>query len=350
MMRKRFTRSLAAGGVGLSLILSMLAIPAVVLAATPNWTGAKAALPATVTPGEWAGYRATISNGGPSNISQLSLKVTFSQPFDAATSWDGSESPVYVNLVNNGVPLPAACGETPLSGPLSCTVGALNAGTAASITIAYDTDVPTTLPSTAGVKVEWTSVGLGSGDGDNSRGDVLTQTIETVLSADATNFDGGFSPEDDTTYATGQALGTLNLFGTRFTAENAFTPVALLDDVNGPACPAGKTCYGIGNANAIELTINEGTPFGALKPVTTTVYKDAVPKGASPNKVTVVHYFDEPKLDTNGNPTILFESISAACPKNGAPTSACRTVSWDGKTGIWTITVWIGENGFVKYH
>jgi hypothetical protein len=244
MMPKRVTRSLAAGGLGLSLILSMLAIPSMVLAATPNWTGSEAALPPTVTPGEWAGYRATITNGGPSNISQLTLKVTFSQPFDTTKAWADSDWPVYVNLVNNGVSLPTACGETPLGGPLSCTVGTLNAFTSASITVAYDTFVPSTLPSSAGVKVEWTSVGLGSeGGGDNSRGDVLSQTISTVLSANATNFDGGFSSADDTIYETGQALGTGNLFGTKFTADNAFTPVALLDDTFKADCPVTK-CYG----------------------------------------------------------------------------------------------------------
>ena len=75
-------------------------------------------LPLTVAAGSAMGYQVTISNAGPSNISQLFL-VTKTQ-----------QSPAYITT-SQGSCAPAG------SGPLGCTFGALNAKKSVTVTVAY---------------------------------------------------------------------------------------------------------------------------------------------------------------------------------------------------------------------
>ena len=353
MIRKRLTRALASSGLALALVMTLLAIPMTTIAATPNWSGTLSTLPPTITAGDVAGYRATITNGGPSNISQLTVTVTFSQPYVATTAAGTGPAPVYVTVLKDGVTLTNPCGTDPTdpplpaSGPLACDVGALNANSTAKIIVAYQTDAST---NSAGVTVRWTSIGLGSGTGDNSRGDVLTQTFDTAnpptaMGTSSTNFDGGFTTALQTEFATSAVLNATNLFGTTFKAGQ-YIPVTIEDDADSDLCPTGKVCYGTDTQNAIVLHINEGQAFTAPFKVVIQIFKDAVAKGSSASKLTVVHYFDTPKQPGN----IAYESISNDCPKTGTPTSVCRTVTWDGKTGIYTVTVWLFENGVVKFH
>lgn len=344
MTPKRSPRSLTTVWLALALTLAALGGPAMTLAATPNWTGDLEALPPVVSPGAVAGYRATITNPGPSNVSQLSVTAAFSQPYNPAALPGSGDNPVHVKLFKNGVELVGACGAAPLSRTVSCNVGALNAGSNAVLVTAYQTN-GTEAP--AGVTVKWTTTGLGSGGGDNSHGDVLNQAFggdnpPTAFNPTA-NFDGGFTTTAGEPFATGGTLGAGNLFVTSFTAGNAFVPVSVQDDTSFPQCPTGKTCYGTASSNAVFLNINEGEPFAGLTPIKVQVYKTAVPSGSSANKVVVVHYYDE------GDPRPP-QLISNDCPKGGTPTTFCRTVEWNGKTGVYTITVWLAENGVIKFH
>ncbi|HEX9635168.1 MAG TPA: hypothetical protein VGB34_06780 [Candidatus Limnocylindria bacterium] len=350
MTPKRSPRSLTTVWLALVVALAALAGPAMTLAATPNWTGSLEALPPVVSSGAVAGYRATITNPGPSNVSQLSVTAAFSQPYVAASLPDTGPDPVHVKLVKDGVTLADACGEDPLDGPVSCTVGALNAGSTAVLVVAYQTSGT----AAAGVTVRWTTTGLGSGGGDNSHGDVLNQFFTeanppTSFNPSA-NFDGGFTEEPDESFATSGPFSASNLFTTSFTTEDAFVPVMVQDDTTAAfaTCPEGETCYGQPTQDAILLSINEGEPFDALTPFTIKVLKDAVPKGSNVSRVVVVHYFDPGSFDPDTEPA--YELISNDCPKNATPTGTCRTVSWDGKTGIWTIVVYLEENGVIKFH
>jgi hypothetical protein len=157
------------------------------------------------------------------------------------------------------------------------------------------------------------------------------------------NFDGGFTILADELFATSGTPGTGNLFVTSFHAGDAFVPVSVTDDANFAQCPTGKTCYGTLTSNAVLLSIDEGDPFAALTAISVQVYKSALPKGANASKVVVVHYYDA------GDPRPP-QLIANDCPTGVTPTTSCRTVAWNGKTGIYTITVWLAENGAVKFH
>jgi len=347
MIRQRLSTLATTLSLLMSLATISVALPASTLAATPNWTGSLVTLPPVVAPGAVAGYRATITNPGPSNVSQLSVTAVFSQPYNAATLPGTAPNPVYVKLLMNGVELAGACGTAPLTRPVSCTVGALNAGSTAVLVVAYQT---TGTPA-AGVTVRWTSTGLGSGGGDSSHGDVLNQFFDTDSTTPelpptafntTTNFDGAFTTVAGEPFTTSGALGTGNLFVTSFQAGDAFVPVSVRDDANFASCPTGKTCYGTDASNAVFLNINEGKPFAGLTPISIQVYKSAVPKGSSATKVVVVHYYDDPSRTP--------QLIANDCPTGVTPTTSCRTVTWNGKTGVYTITVWLAENGVIKFH
>ena len=350
MIRQRVSTLLTTASLLLSLTAVSVALPVSTLAATPNWTGSLETLPPVVAPGAIAGYRATITNPGPSNVSQLSVTAVFSQPYNATTLPATGPNPVYVKLLLNGVELAGACGTAPLTRPVSCTVGALNTGSTAVLVVAYQT----TGTLAAGVTVRWTSSGLGSGGGDNSHGDVLNQFFDTNSETpelpptgfnSTANFDGAFTTEAGESFATSGVLSSTNQFTTRFTSSDAFVPVSVQDDTTTSAglapCPATKTCYGLPGHDAIILNINEGAPLAGLTPFTIMVYKSAVPKNANVNNVTVVHYFTAPH-----DPEL--ELISNDCP--AIPTGTCRSVSWNGKTGVWTIVVYLEDNGVIKFH
>ena len=346
MVPRRSPRSITTVLLALILALAAMAGPAITIAATPNWNQSSSivGLPPTISVDAAAGYRAKIVNSGPSSIPSLYVSAAFSQPFVATSAAGSGDPPIYVKLTKNGIPLVDACGPEPPVGAVSCTVGELTAGSTAVLVVAYDTDAD--IGTSAGVTVRWTTVGLGSGGKDKSRGDALTQTFQTTF-GDA-DFDGEFTTEATTELETNQALNSTNLFGTKFTASGESIPVAIEDDASASfaACPAGKECYGKAGQDAILFSINEGAEFAALTPLTITVYKSAVPKNANVSRVTVVHYFTIPPPA----PALPYESISNDCPKSGTPTGTCRTVSWNGSLGIWTIVVYLEENGVVKFH
>ena len=334
MMPTRLTRTLAAPGLGFSLILSLLLIPSAALGATPNWNEESSitALPPEVLQGKVAGYRAVIKNSGPSNVVQLTVSATFTQ----GESGTGSTAE-WVQLSKDGQQL--ACTAAQLAAASGCAVGPLSNQSSATLLVGFKTSATST--DDAGVLVQWTSVGV-AGENDNSRGDVLAQASSTTISDDVQDFDGGISNLPNTPYMTNPLVGPSNLFATSYLAGAAFTPVILDDDEFLNACPV-EPCWGNASENAIFLNINEGAAASTPFPVTFQVYKDAVPKGTNTKNLVVLHFFDDP--DRVPNP----EEIGNACP-SGTPTTTCRTISWDGKTGTYTIVVWLFENGFVKFH
>jgi hypothetical protein len=331
MIRKRLSRALSTLSIAFALLATTLATPAATLAAAPNWQDAGAvAVPESIKAGKDAGFMATISNGGPSNISQLYADATFSQgttaTFAAAYVKGSSASDPYVLVPN-------AC---TLGISVQCSFGALRANQSARIIVAFPTSTDATAPAT--VSVSWETTGLGStqcvDNGDNSHGDCLTQTASATANT-SPNFDGGFVTTNAESFATNSHFDASNWFATSFKAFKTGIPITLQDDAAGFPCPAGEMCYGTEGSNAVLLNINGGADFGSFKPVVVQIYKDAVPNGSNPKNVTVYHEGDAP--------------ITADCPKKGNPTSACRTVSWSGKDKVWTIIVWINHNGGMKF-
>ncbi len=136
-------------------------------AAPPKWEMTVERLPSVVHNLSDAGFRITITNPGPSNISQLYL-------VDSPTA-----TPVYVTTSQGD------CG----AGDLRCSFGALNAdGPPIVVTVAYAT------PAT-GSSFEYTAqlnaTGVAFDKGKNSHGDSLARTVTTTLTSDK-NFGGGF--------------------------------------------------------------------------------------------------------------------------------------------------------------
>ncbi|MFL5727209.1 MAG: hypothetical protein ACJ77F_12810 [Chloroflexota bacterium] len=138
-------------------------------------------LPATVSPGAPAGYRVTITNNGSSNIASLFLvdKVNGSL----------TVTPVYLTSSR-----PGTCNELgTLSGPLSCSFGALNAGDHVTVVVAYTT--PTSGSSSSAEFQGSTSGATFSDTKGRSHGDTLQSDpiVTTTALNSGKNFAGGFS-------------------------------------------------------------------------------------------------------------------------------------------------------------
>ena len=344
MIPKRLTRTLAAGGLGLSLILGMLAIPTVVLAATPNWvSGPTDNLPEVVKEGSAAGFATTITNNGPSNISQLSVTAFSDQPFDEVAEGtlvnpvdvDGSAVPVYAAVYRNGTELAGAC-PTPLATPLICTVAeGLASGGVATLVVAF----PTEGTDDIGLHGWWQSNGTGSSfctAGDNSQGDCLPfHSAATTVSDDA-NRGGGFSVTDGGRAAS-DAFSATNLTSTELNAPTGVKNVILTvaDDgavENDPAC---TDCV---NLPTSELHLGDGSPLpsGSFMKVVIEFHKTAL-KGINFGKLTVRHYHNDGS----------FHDIATKRSCDG--TSECAMFQ-NISGGHGRVTIYLDQNGFVKYH
>jgi hypothetical protein len=328
----------------------MLAIPSMVLAATPNWTGTLDALPPILDPlddagnATVAGYRATIENRGPSTISQLFVSAAFSQPYEAATAKGDGDAPVYVEIVKNGVPLDVeiACGEDVYDAPLDCDVGALGAKGDVSLTVAYLTDGS---DDDAGVTVRWESVGLGSPSGDNSRGDVLFQIFDddadtddidppTQMSADGVDYSGRFLTALGAVVDNAPINGASNQAQTKVYAPAGFIAVSVEDgdDVD-QACPTGYTgCV----LQASEIHVGDGSnQYGLFK--VEVIFDKTILSGVNFKKLTVLHVLDDESV----------QEITQSRSCNGTVICATSTSLSGGHAKF---TMYFDQNGFVKYH
>ena len=148
-------------------------------ASPPRWSMTVKNLPPKVAAGNAMGYQITISNAGPSNISQLFL-VT-----------ETPDSPAYIPTPSQGSCAPAG------SGPLACTFGALNAKKSVTVIVAYAGPVSNTYDPGDPV-FQGNSNGLTFSDGGSSHGDTLSDPNEkpTTISTGNGNFAGGFSLSD----------------------------------------------------------------------------------------------------------------------------------------------------------
>jgi hypothetical protein len=356
MIPTRQVRIMLAGLMTLGLLVGALTAPAVTLAKTPNWASpTPTPLPPAVRAGTPAGFELSITNNGRSNISSLYLFTI-----------NGAPDIAYVSDA-------AHCNP---SGQLSCSFGALRKGESVSVTVAFPT--PTDYEGPFSVDFEWNTTGLGSGSSDNSHGDELRVTGTTqVISATNANFNGGFVLPGFQTISTGP-IGAGNLQTSTLFAPTTGIGASVSDGTEG-TCPAPFTCFG----EATYLTVGNGsTQYGLFK-VVVTIDASLVPAGTDPSQVGVVHVFD--------NPPGGFENITNDCPTSGTPTSQCRTVEVvstgaavatfsshhddecdSDHDGYWwwpwwwrdhdddddcppesqtlQVTVWLAQNGFIKYH
>jgi len=244
----------------------VLASAGAATANTPRWSMTVTNLPTEVGTGSPMAYRVTISNAGPSNISQLFL-VT-----------ETKASPAYVATSQGTCAAPG-------SGPLACTLGALNAKKSVTVVVAYtapftDTDDP------GDPVFQGNSNGLTFSDGGTSHGDTLTDPNEkgTVISTDP-NFTGEYALSD-LAISTNDALSDSNRQSTSVQPP-ATNIVVTAEDGPSVSFSCKKICSkAFGEWSAINVA--DGQKFDTFFPVTLLMRASDAPNNLSQIKLAHV--------------------------------------------------------------
>ena len=240
-------------------------------ASPPRWSMTVKNLPPKVAAGNAMGYQITISNAGPSNISQLFL-VTQTQ-----------DSPAYISTPSQGSCAPAG------SGPLACTFGALNAKKSVTVVVAYAGPVSNTYDPGDPV-FQGNANGLTFSDGGSSHGDTLSDPNEkpTTISTGNGNFAGGFSLSD-VDVSTDKDLSDSNKQATSVTPPASNLVVTAED---GPSVTA--TCKNIctkafGEWSAVN--VGNGQKFASFFQITLLLRASDAPSNLS--KIKLAHVLDD---------------------------------------------------------
>jgi hypothetical protein len=291
----------------------VVAVTGAASASTPNWSMTVTDLPPVVANGSSAGYRVTIRNAGPSNISKLYL-VTKTQ-----------DSPSYV-----GQPTQGSCSASG-AGPLRCSFGVLRAGASVTLVVAYVT------PST-GTSYDPVFQGNTSGatytDPGHSHGDTLQDPSETptTLTSDS-NFAGGFvlsqRPVENNATVNASNIQSTSVLPP---VSNVVVTVQDGDPSYAPSCTqcGSMTLFG----DWSKITVDQGEQFGTLFRVSILVYGGVVPSQTPLDQINLAHVLDD------GTSTILSQRCGAT------PTLNCVTVTQVGKNV--RIFAWLDQNGGVR--
>lgn len=292
----------------------LVALGGAASASPPRWSMSVTDLPPMVHNGNNAGYRVTISNAGPSNVSTLFL-VTKTQ-----------SSPSYVSQPTQG-----SC-SAPGAGPLVCNFGALVAGASVTVVVAYVT------PSSG---TSFDPVFQGNSNGatfsdpkGTSHGDTLQDPSETPtkLTTDK-NFAGGFAI-DQSPVGNDAAVGKNNVQSTSLVPPAADI-VATVQDGDPTFTPTCSQCTGLSLfGDWSRITVDHGEQFGSLFPVSILVYGKEIPKNTTLDQINLAHVLDD------GTSTILSQRCDVT------PTLDCITVTPVG--GNVRITAWVDQNGGVR--
>jgi Domain of unknown function DUF11 len=314
VIRARVRRLVATVSIGSLLVIQAFAGSAA--AAPPKWVMSVDKLPAAVTPGGDAGYRVTITNNGPSNISQLYL-VT-----------DSTATPVYLTSSRSGT-----CNELgALTGPLSCAFGALNAGVSVVVTVAYST--VGTSGNAFEIKFQANTTGNTFSDSKGrSHGDQLTTAVSTALNANK-NFAGTFSPSDGGTIANDAQLTGNNKQATGVIGIPAGFEATVED---GPGTTGTCTSDGPIPCNALfgewsVVTVGEGATFDDYF-IVTIKFKTGTPTG-------FLHSYVDP-----ANPGATVQEAIGPCA-GGVPAASVPCFTWDDATD--TASIYTFHNGSFK--
>jgi hypothetical protein len=280
-------------------------------ASPPRWEMHVVDLPALVANGSGAGYQVTITNNGPSNISQLFLVTKVLNSPGILTTTQGT------------------CSD-PNSGPLRCDFGALNAGQSVTVIAGYATPAS---GSSFDPVFQANSNGVSFTDPKRSHGDTLQDPNEapTVLTKNA-NFAGGFAINRDDV-KTADNVGKKNVQSTTVTPPTVGVITTAQDGLPASAFTCTgctKTLFG----DWSRVTVGSGEPFGDLFPVTLLVYGKALPNDATQDSIDLVHVLDDGTT----------EILSTRC--GDTPTLNCVTVTPVGSN--YKITGWVDENGGFK--
>jgi hypothetical protein len=280
-------------------------------ASPPNWAmSIPNKVPPTVAAGANAGYTFTVTNNGPSNISQLFVVANI------------TDTPAYVHTTKG------TCNAT---GALYCNVGGLVAGQSVDFVVAYTV-------GTSNFTVIFQANTSGSTFSDQkgtSHGDTLSRSVTTSVS-NSQNFGGGFVV-GDTSVQDFQTVGKKNPQATSLVAPDTIIPATVEDGITtGIACTDAHCANAFGEWSRIN--VNNGQPYGTAFRVTLLLWGGEVPNGTVTSDIVVLHTLD------NGTT----EAIGTDCTyTDGLPTNAeCRTVTKVGNN--YQIDVWLFKNGSLK--
>lgn len=308
-MRARSIRRLA--GVTTTAVLlgsTMLATAGGVQAAPPRWVMDVTALPGAVPSGATAGYTVTITNTGPSNISQLYLVTKTT----AATT--------YVDDSGDGRD---AC--TPEGVALRCVFGALNALDHVTITVAYTASGSGSFDP----GFEGNTSGSTYTDPKRSHGDTLVDLdfAGTTLNNDK-NFGGKFNIADGGSVGNNGTLTGQNKQATKVLNIPAATPATVLDGSTATGSCTSDASLGIDCTKLFgewsEVTVGDGGPYAEYIVIQIS-FKSGTPSG-------FLHSY------ANG------QEKASGCADNVAPTSTSQLpcFTWDGHT---TASIYTLNNG-----
>jgi len=303
MRKTTFLRLIGAGVLAASCIVATAGSGS---AAPPRWSMSVKNLPPKVAPGNAMGYQVTISNAGPSNISQLFL-VT-----------QTTDSPVFISQPSQGLCSVAASG-------LQCTFGALNAKKSVTVIVAYASPVSGTHDPGDPV-FQGNSNGLTFSDGGTSHGDTLMDpnAKPTIISDGNGNFAGGFSI-DGNQINTDKNLSDSNKQAT-FVKPPASDVVVTAEDGPGVTFPCKNLCkQSYGEWSAINVA--NGQTFGTFFPVTLLIRAQDLPNNLG--QLGLVHVLD--------NGTAVHLSQCTTTHQN------CIQVIPDGSNV--QIIAWLNQNG-----
>jgi hypothetical protein len=329
-MRSSSLRRLAGAAAALMLAtVTILSTTGVALASPPNWVMTVEKLPEVVSNSSPAGYRVTIVNNGPSNISSLFLVD------------NNDATPVYLTSSR-----PGTCNETPpLSGPLRCSFGALNNGQSVTVVVAYAT------PSSGG-SFAITFQGNTTGDSfkdfkNRSHGDLLLADPAITVTGLTTskNFAGRFGL-DGSIVSNDQNVGNKNVQATSVQPPGAGLGTSVQDGTGAPQydCTACGALSLIGEWSTIS--VNNGDVFPSLFRVDLLIYGQKIPKDATID--TLVHIWTSVASGVTTTHTDLITETCNIDPDTGKPTNSNECIVVTPVDGNTLISGWLFHNGGVR--
>ncbi|MEX1072287.1 MAG: hypothetical protein WED86_01185 [Chloroflexota bacterium] len=308
MFRNRSTRTLASLLLTVSLALTALAGPAVILGAQPSADHTATAVPGAVTPGANVAFDVHFKNTSPSNLAQFFLN---------AVTPDGA---TLVEVESASRP---ECDWS--SGDLHCTFGAVNSGAEVDLRVVYTT------PSTKGtftVPFKFSTTGVAPDKGKNSHGDDYPTPGAATLD-DSRDFAGAYTSDGGQVVTDSQDLHRTR--NPQFTLVIApANAIAVTVGEAAFACPAeAGTCFGQWSV----ISVDSGTVYpGGFKVVLG--YKGNI------GNAKFVHVLDD------GTVQLIEDECSADPPPIAETDPGCFIITNAGGESF--VTLWISQNGRVS--
>jgi hypothetical protein len=319
MIRTRSARTLATLAVTVSLALTAIAGPVLGAQAVAVFTST--AVMDAVSPEGYIAYDVSfdLAPGETSSLPQLFMNAKTPTGWDLIGIEAGSES------------RPGTCNTS--GADLTCTFGAMApADPAITMRVVYKVG---TSQGDFTVEFKVNTTGVAGDKKKNSHGDDYLASDTIAVTNSGGNYAGSYVQTLDPV-ADNQNVNKNNPQATKVTPPEINIPVSVGEDNDISACQAvhGNSCFG----QASIINVNDGAPYEDG-------IKVEITYNANKPGIQFIHFFDTPKLDGDGNPTILFEEITDDCIfVNGAPTNApCKSVTTaNGKTFA---IVYLLENG-----